>query len=167
MTNDGTIAVWLGLAVLAGLAASLGFHAGVPVLPLFLCGLALVCALHRPSRAFVMEKAGKAFSGSTSRLALIVFGAMLIWQLVGIELALLMAGDVLAYVEVVAAVSLIAANTRLAPLKVMLKQRADALRQGVVVRLRATPRSVRAPRPRGRKAPSAGDSDGAAAWAFA
>lgn len=164
MTNDRTIAVWLGLAALAGFGASLGFHAGVPVLPLFLCGLALICALHRPSRDFVMEKAGKAFSGSTLRLGLIVVGAMLIWQLVGIELALLMAGDVLAYVEVVAAVSLIAANTRLAPLKAALRRRLDALRLDIG-RLRGAPRPTRAKRPRRSKAPPAGDSDGG--WAFA
>lgn len=167
MTNDRTIAVWLGLAVLAGLAASLGFHAGAPVLPLFLCGLALICALHRPSRTFVMEKAGKAFSGSALRLALIVFGAMLIWQLVGIELALLMAGDLLAYVEVVGAVSLIAANTRLAPLKAALRRRLDALRLDIAGQLRGPPRSARSQRPRRSKAPPAGDSEGAAGWAFA
>lgn len=166
MTDNGTTGVWLGLATLAGFGAGLVFRLGTPVLPLFLCGLALTCALHRPSRKFVMEKAGKAFSGSTLRLALIVVGAMLIWQLVGIELALLMAGDVLAYVEVVAAVSLIAANTRLAPMKARLKQRLDALRLGVVIRLRAAPRSIRAPRPPRRNAPPAGDSDGDAGWAF-
>ncbi len=142
MPNDTTTAIWLGLAVLSGLAASLSFHEGTPVLPLVLCGLALICALHRPSREFVMEQAGKAFSGSTLRLALIVVGAMLIWQLVGIELALLMAGDVLAYVEVVGAVNLIAANTRLAPLKAALRRRLDGLR-----------RAAR-PDPRGRSGPA-------------
>ena len=42
-----------------------------PGLPLVLCGLALIRAAHRPSRDFVMEKAGKAFSGSTLRAVLI------------------------------------------------------------------------------------------------
>ncbi len=167
MTEEGTTAVWLGIAALAGLCASLSFHAGVPALPLVLCGLALTCALHPPSRAFVMAKAGKAFSGSTLRLGLIVVGAMLIWQLVGIELALLMAGDVLAYVEVVGAVGLIAANTRLAPLKAAVRRRLDGLRLAIAGRARRAPRSTRARRPRGSKAPPTSDGDGAPVWAFA
>lgn len=106
----------------------------------------------------------KLFSGSALRSALILFGALMLIQLLPVELALLAAGDVLAYVEVVAAVSLIAANTRLKPLA-----RAMTVRmQAIILRLRPRPMIARQARTRPalrRKAPPA-DSDGRG-WAFA
>lgn len=160
--------VWLGFGLLAGLAAVPGLAAGgVPLLPLFLCGLCLACAAQEPSRTLVMRMIGKVLAGSILRLVLIVVGVALIWQLVGIELAFLMAGDVLAYVEVVAAVSLIAANTRLAPIRAGLVRRIEAVRAKSALRWSGVRRSVRAIRRPGRKPPRADDAEGGAVWAFA
>jgi hypothetical protein len=160
--------VWLALGMLAGLAAMPGLAAdGTPLLPLFLCGLCLACAAHGASRDRVMGMIGKVLAGSTLRLVLIVVGVALTWQLVGIELAFLMAGDVLAYVEVVAAVSLITANTRLAPLRAGIVRRIAAFRVGSSISWSGVRRSVRALRRPGRKPPRADDAEGRAVWAFA
>ncbi|MFJ6025233.1 hypothetical protein ACIQC9_11635 [Brevundimonas sp. NPDC092305] len=104
-----------------------------------------------------------AFSGSALRSAIIVAGALLMIQLLPVELALLAAGDILAYVEAAAAVSLIAANTRLRPLV-----RATGARVGTVVsRLRplASGRQARVRLTVRRKAPPPADSEGPS-WAF-
>lgn len=160
--------VWLGFGLLAGLAAVPGLAAGgAPWLPLFLCGVCLACAAHPPSRAQVMAGIDRVFAGSTLRLVLILVGVALIWQLVGIELAFLMAGDVLAYVEVLAAVSLIAANTRLAPIRARAVQRIQAVRTGLLFLRAGIGRSTRAVRRARRKRPRADDADAGAAWAFA
>tara|TARA_R110002167_G_scaffold189490_2_gene391624 strand:- start:473 stop:976 length:504 start_codon:yes stop_codon:yes gene_type:complete len=160
--------VWLGFGLLAGLAAMPGLAAGgAPLLPLFLCGLCLACAVHGPSRDRVMRMIGKVLAGSTLRLVLIAVGAALIWQLVGIELAFLMAGDVLAYVEVVAAVSLIAANTRLAPIRAGMVRRIEAVRAELSIRWSGVRRSVRATHRSGRKPSRADDVEGRAVRAFA
>ena len=98
---------------------------------------------------------------------MILIGAMMLWQLVGVELALLMAGDVLAYAEVLAAVSLIAANTRLAPVRARLVRRLDGLRGEVVVRFIRASRAIRTVRPPRFGSPPRDDEDGAGARAFA
>ena len=160
--------VWLGFGLLAGLAAVPGLAAGTaPLLPLCLCGLSLACAAHGPSRDRVMQAIGKVLAGSTLRLVLIAVGAALIWQLVGIELAFLMAGDVLAYVEVVAAMSLIATNARLAAIRTDIVRRIAAVRAGLSIPWSGVRRSVRAVRRPGRKPSRADDAEGPAAWAFA
>lgn len=159
---------WLGFGLLAGLAAVPGLASGgAPLLPLFLCGLCLACAAQEPSRNLVMRMIGKVFAGSTLRLVLIAVGVALVWQLVGIELAFLMAGDVLAYVEVLAAVSLITANTRLAPIRAGIVRRIAAARTEVSIRWSGARRRVRALRRPGRKPSRADDADGRAVWAFA
>lgn len=123
MFDDHADAHWLVLALLAGLAAVPGLLAGgIPLLPLFLAIAGLACAAHRPSRAFVLEKVQAAFSGSVLRTVAILTGALLMFQLMPFELALLMAGDVLAYVEVLAAVSLITAHTRMPLIKARLRR---------------------------------------------
>jgi hypothetical protein len=166
--DDRKTPVWLGLGLLAGLAAVPGLAAGgAPLLPLILCGLFLACAMHRPSRARVMDLCLAAVSGSTLRLVVILVGALLIWQLVGIELAFLMAGDVLAYVEVVAALSLIAANTRLAPVRARAAQRLRTLGAALSPRRLGIGRAARALRRTRRKPPRADDGEGRAVWAFA
>lgn len=160
--------VWLGFGLLAGLAAVPGLAAGgAPLLPLFLCGLSLACAAHEPSGDRVMKTIGKVLAGSTLRLVLIAVGVALIWQLVGIELAFLMAGDVLAYVEVVAAVSLVAANTRLASIRADIVRRIAAVRAGLSIPWSGVRRSVRAIRRPGRKPSRADDAEERAVWALA
>lgn len=166
--DDRQKIVWLGFGLLTGLAALPGLAAGGgPLLPLFLCGLCLACAVHQPSRTRVMEGVGKVLAGSTLRLILIVVGVALIWQLVGIELAFLMAGDVLAYVEVVAAVSLIAANIRLAPIRAQVAGRVRALGANLSFRRLGIGRAVRALRRTRRKPPRVDDGEAGAVWAFA
>lgn len=164
-----TVATWFAFAGLSGwwsLAAAGAGEGG------FLSGLlailALGCALNVGVRDRVMAGLLWAFSGPGLRIVLIVIGTAFLWQLVGVELALLMAGDVLAYVEVVAAVSLIAARTRLGPIRAALAVR---VRQ-VAARVRAWPavlaRSARAVRPVRPTPPPPEDGDGAfEGWALA
>lgn len=103
------------------------------------------------------------FSGSALRSAIIIGGALLMIQFLPAELALLAAGDALAYVEAAAAVSLIAANTRLKPLV-----RAMRIRVGTVVaRLRPLASGRQAGvRPAVRRKAPPTDSEGRG-WAFA
>ncbi|MFN3932409.1 MAG: hypothetical protein ACK4JY_11740 [Brevundimonas sp.] len=163
------VAVWLALAGLTGWWSLMAVGAGESAfLPGLLAVVALGCALDAGVRERVMAGTLWAFSGSGLRLVVIVLGAAFLWQLVGVELALLMAGDVLAYIEVVTAVSLMAARTRLAPVKAALVVR---MRQAVAI-LRTWPavlaRSARAARPVRRRPPPADDGDGALPdWALA
>ncbi|MBW8304708.1 MAG: hypothetical protein K0M78_12400 [Brevundimonas sp.] len=156
------MAVWFALAALTGCWSLLALGTGSGAfLPGLLAAVALGCAVDAGVRDRVMAGILRAFSGSTLRVVVIVVGAAFLWQLVGVELALLMAGDVLAYVEVVAAVSLIAARTRLGPVRAALAVR---VRQGAA-RLRRWPavlaRSARAARTVRRTPPPADDGDGA------
>lgn len=160
-----SVAVWFTLAGLAGGWSLLALGAGgAAFLPGLLAVIALSCAVNAGVRERVMDKVLWALSGSGLRAVVIVVGASMLWQLVGIELALLMAGDVLAYVEVLAAVSLIAANTRLRPIKARLVERLRPMRTAVRRIARAS-RAIRAVRPP-RTAPP-GEDDPGGAFAFA
>jgi len=138
--------VWLILALIAAPAALAGSGLG-----LFVSLTALVAAVHRPTHDRVIEKAHWAVSGGVLRVMLVTLGAALIFQLVGVELAVLIAGDVLAYVELLVAVSLIAANARFkvirarvrsfgvqGPVRVLYRRGRRAVRT-VVIRLRTPP----------------------------
>lgn len=166
--NDDTIPIWLGLAAIALVWAVTGLiEGGVPWLPLLSCGLALICAVHEPSRTIVVMKTCAFVLARPHRWLLIVVGAGLLWQLVGVELALFMAGDVLAYVELVTAVGLISAKARLAPLLTAVNARLTALRERLtapVVRVFRASRRIRIGRP---CRPADKDCDDAAGWAFA
>lgn len=165
---DRRVAVWFAMAGLTALWGLFALAAGDGgLLPGLLSALALGCAVDTRIRDRVMGKAMWAFSGSGVRAAIILFGAMMLWQLVGVELALLMAGDVLVYVEALAAVSLIAANTRLKPLMATAANRLAGATAALTVRRRAVVRAIRSARPVRRKPGRADDADGAAAWAFA
>ena len=157
--------LWFGLALTAGLAAAPGLLAGgFPLLPLFLAVVGLACVAHRPSRAFVTDKLGEAFGGGRIRSLVIVAGAILMIQILPMELALLMAGDVLAYVEVVAAVSLIAGQARWPLFKARLARRVQATAQ---IWRRPAARVRRAVAGRRPARPPSGDDDGrAAAWGW-
>jgi hypothetical protein len=160
--------VWSVLAGLAGFWSLVGLGAGEGAfLPGLLGIIALGCAVNTGIRDRVMDKVLWAFSGSGLRAVVILTGAMMLWQLVGVELALLMAGDVLAYVEVLAAVSLIAANTRLGPLKARLVERLDPLRRKIVIPFARASRAIRAIRPPRPGSPPADDGDPAGPFAFA
>jgi hypothetical protein len=86
-------------------------------------------------------------------------------QLLPLEIALFMAGDVLAYVEVLAAVGLIAANARVRVIRGLIGAKADQWR--AAVRRRIANRMPRVARPAARRRPPAPDDDPAAGWAFA
>lgn len=107
----------------------------------------------------------KAFSGSAVRNTLVVGGALMLIQFLPAELALLAAGDALAYVEVMAAVSLMSANTRLRPLLASAKVRMKAAVAALHPRP-ASARAARTPRPAVRREAPPADTDGAG-WAFA
>ncbi|WP_374515657.1 hypothetical protein [Brevundimonas sp.] len=161
--------MWLALAGLTGGWSLTAVGAGDgALLPALLSVVALGCALDDRLGDRVMAGALRAFSGSGLRLVAIVVGAAFLWQLVGLELALLMAGDVLAYVEVLAAVSLIAARTRLGPVRAALgawmRQAPPRLRAWLAV----LARSARAARPvRRRPSPAVDDDAATGIWACA
>lgn len=163
-----SVAVWFALAGLAGgwSLFALGADGGA-FLPGLLAVIALGCAVNAGVRDRVMDKVLWAVSGSGLRAVVIVIGAAMLWQLVGVELALLMAGDVLAYVEVLAAVSLIAAHRRLRPVKARLVERLDPVRREVVIRFGRASRAIRAVRPPRPLSPPMDDDDRARAFAFA
>ncbi|WP_298745655.1 hypothetical protein [uncultured Brevundimonas sp.] len=155
------MAVWFALAGLGGCWSLMALGAGEGAfLPGLLAVVALGCAVDAGVRDRVMAGVLWAFSGSGLRAVVIVIGAAFLWQLVGVELALLMAGDVLAYVEVVAAVSLIAARTRLGPVRAALAVRVRRMAAKVRRWPAVLARSARAARPVRRRPPPADDGDG-------
>jgi hypothetical protein len=161
-----TTAPWLliaaGLAVmtLSGLAAH-----GTPFIPALLCVIAAACAVHVPTRGRVMDKLLWAFSGSAVRSVLIIVGALMLIQLLPLEMALLLAGDVLVYLEAVMAISLLAAGTRLRPMRAVIVARAAEVITRLTARRRDAVRAIRTPRSGRPRRPASDDSDGA--WAFA
>ncbi|MBU1385773.1 MAG: hypothetical protein KKG14_03700 [Alphaproteobacteria bacterium] len=164
-----TVAAWFALAGLTGCWSLMALGAGEgAVLPGLLALVALGCAVDAGVRERVMTGTLWAFSGSGLRVLAILIGTAFLWQLVGVELALLMAGDVLVYVEVLAAVSLMAARTRFGPVRAALAARVRL----IVDRLQTWPavaaRSARAARPVRRRPPPTDDADGGmASWALA
>ncbi len=138
-------------------------HGGV-VLPGLVTLFAGAALMDLRVRGRIVGWATDAFSGSVLRSVIIVGGALLMIQFLPAELALLAAGDILAYVEAAAAVSLIAANTRLKPLVRAMGARVEAM----VARLRplASGRQAGVRPTVRRKAPPPADSEGRG-WAFA
>lgn len=142
MTKSETCTVLAMIALVAG-AAMQG-----SLLMFGVCGLLMVFAAHDRTREIVLDGCARALIRTPWRATLITIGALLIWQLVGVELALLMAGDVLAYVEVFVAVNLIAAQGRWRLMKRVAIARVKTSLDGLRVRFRPrAPRRVRAPRP--------------------
>jgi hypothetical protein len=166
MDSWQTTALWLvaagGLAVmtLTGLAAH-----SLPFIPALLCVIAVACALHAPTRGRVLHKLLWAFSGSALRSVLIIAGALMLIQLLPLEMALLLAGDVLVYLEAVMAISLLAAGTRLRPMRAVIVARGGAVMTRLTARRRDAVRAIRTSRPGGPRRPAPDDSG--AAWAFA
>ncbi|MDO9608580.1 MAG: hypothetical protein Q7J26_08660 [Brevundimonas sp.] len=161
MDRDGLI--WFGLAIAAALVAMPGVLAGG--LPLFLVCLGLACTLHAGSRRLIVSATLRLLSRGALRTALIVLGAVMLIQLLPLEMALFMAGDVLAYVEVLAAVGLIAANARVRVIRGMIEAKTDQWR--AAVRRRIGHRKSRAARPSARRRPPSPDDNPATGWAFA
>lgn len=164
MDRDGLI--WFGLAITAALVAMPGVLAGgLALLPLFIVCVGLACTLHSGSRRLVVSTTLRLLSRGALRTAIIVLGAVMLIQLLPLELALFMAGDVLAYVEVLAAVGLIAANARVQVIRGMIEAKTDQWR--AAVRRRIANRTPRVGRPSARRRPPSPDDDPAAGWAFA
>lgn len=155
-----TAAAGLALMTLSGLAAH-----SLPFIPALLCVIAAACAVHAPTRGRVTDKLLQVFSGSTLRSVLIIVGALMLIQLLPLEMALLLAGDVLVYLEAVMAISLLAAGTRLRPVRAVVVARAAEVLTRLTARRRDAVRAIRTARPGGRRLPAPDDSD--PAWAFA
>lgn len=157
--------VWIavaGVCVLWSIAAALS-GTGVSA-PLLIGTSALIFGVNADARRWAMDKLSWALSGSSIRLVLVMIGVIMLWQTVGLELALFAAGDVLAYLEVLTAVSVMAAQARLAPVRVMMVRRVTALVQP----LRRLNLRIRKRRIRPRTPPPSGDAGGpAVVWAFA
>ena len=163
---DRAVFFWFGLALAAVSAATPALLAGgFPLLQLFIAGVGLACTAHAGSRALVIGAAMRLLSRGALRTMLVVLGGLMLIQLLPIELALLMAGDVLAYVEVLAAVSLIAANARVRLIRVAIAEKLGPW--ATTVRRRLVRRASRSVRPAAPRRPSPPDDEPAGAWAFA
>jgi len=165
IVKDRDSSLWFavaGVCVLWTVATALS-GAGVSA-PLLIGALALMFGVNGEARRWVEGKLSWALSGSALRLVLVMIGVMMLWQTVGLELALFAAGDVLAYLEVLTAVSLMTAQARLAPVRAAMTRRMTALLQP----LRRWKLGSRARRIRPKTPPSSSDADGpAGVWAFA
>ena len=148
-------ALWTIINVLSGAGAAL---------PVLIGATALVCSVNRGARGWLMDKLWWTFSGSFLRFMLVMIGVMMLWQTVGLELAMFAAGDVLAYLEVLTAVSLMAAQARLAPVKAATARRfSELMRRVMRLRPRRRTRRIRSKTP-----PSSSDADRpAGVWVFA
>jgi len=158
--------LWLGLSLIATLAAMPALLAGgFPWLLLFAACAGLTCDVHGDSRRLVLVSALRLLSRGSLKTLLIVLGALMLIQLLPLEIALLLAGDVLAYVEVATAVGLIAANTRFKVIRVVVITKIAGWRT-VSIRYiaRRAARSVRLGRPSRR--PSSREDKPAGDWAF-
>lgn len=165
--KDDNSQAWLAVACFCVIwtiwAVFSGACTGV-AMPALIGAGALLCNINQGVRRWVTDKLSWAFSGSSLRLVLVMIGVMMLWQTVGLELALFAAGDVLAYLEVLTAVSLMGAQTRLAPIKAVMARRLAAVLQPL---RRLKPR-IRMRRIRPRTPPPSNDADGpAGVWAFA
>lgn len=160
---DRETLVWISLALIAAVAAAPALGAGsIPWLALFLLTVTLSCAAHDGSRRLVMETARRHLNDHALRTTIIVVAAMPVVFLLPVELALLMADGVLTYLEVLAAVSLIAANTQFKVVKARVRR--FIARAPVRVAYRRGRRSVKTALTRLRAPPSEDDDP---AWAFA
>lgn len=152
-----------GLALVWSMvAAAMG---GGLLLPILVCGLAGGCAASEATRRRVDGWLAYAFSGRLWRTAIIVAGALMLIQLLPLELAVLMAGDILVYLEAVAAVSLIAASTRLKAVMADMENRVRPMLR--TLRPRLTPGGRRATRRPARRPAPDDDAEGPGfAWAI-
>ena len=164
MQSDNPMA-WRAIAGVCALWAVAAAFSGAGVsAPLLIGALALICGVNADARRWTTGKLSWALPGSALRLVLVMIGVMMLWQTVGLELALFAAGDVLAYLEVLTAVSLMTAQARLAPVRAAMTRRVTALMQPLRrLKLRSRARRIRPKTP-----PSSSDADGpAGVWAFA
>lgn len=164
MKEDGSRG-WLAVASFCAIWTIWAVFSGSGVaMPALIGAGALLCDINPGARRWIMDKLSWAFSGSSLRLVLVMIGVMMLWQTVGLELAFFAAGDVLAYLEVLTAVSLMAAQTRLAPVKAAMARRfSELMRRVMRLRLRRRTRRIRPKTP-----PSSSDADRpAGVWVFA
>lgn len=153
---------WFAFGAMAALVTVFGMATGaVPIAAAFLAGVGLLCAAHPPSRDFVLEKTLAALTREASMSAATVVLALLLIQTLPFDLAFVLAGDALAYIDVVAAVSLLALGARLAPLRASLKRRLARTGKTLPVRADASCRRRREPRQR-RKPTREDDGEGRA-----
>lgn len=160
---DRNVFFWFGLAAVSAATPAL-MAGGFSLLLLFIAGVGLACSAHAGSRALVIGAAMRLLSRGVLRTTLVVLGGLMLIQLLPIELALLMAGDVLAYVEVLAAVSLIAANARVRVIRTAI---AEKLGPWATTVRRLARRASRSLRPAASRQPSPPDDEPAGAWAVA
>lgn len=157
---DRETVIWISLGLIAAVAAASA--PGVPLIPLLLMTIALAGAAHDGSRRLVIETARRHLNDHALRTTLIVIAAAPVVFLLPVELALLMADGVLTYLEVLAAVSLIAANTRFK----LIRSRIETgfSRKPLRLVFRRGKRSIRTVLARLRKPPPPDEDP---AWAFA
>lgn len=126
-----------------------------------LLGLALAATAHLPTRRQAENVLRGLFSyGLFCGLLIVIVGAMFI-QLLPLELALFAAADIIAYLEVAAALALVSTQLRLSTLRKDLVQR---VRSVVTPLMRRRGRAERTRRVRPPRTPSSDDPEG---WAFA
>lgn len=155
--KDNTL-IWLG--VTSGLTVWTGLS-GAALLPFALLVVAAACAAHPPTRGIVEGKLHALFSYGFVRGCLIVMAGAMFIQFLPLEIALFAAADILAYVEVAAALTMIAANVRLRAVRALVVRRWRVARDRIE---RRASRAIRVVRRRLDQPKASDDPDG---WAFA
>lgn len=148
LATTACLAVWAAISSMA-------------LLPFALLVVSMACAAHAPTRQVVGNWLVGLFSYGFVRGCLIVLAGAMFIQFLPLELALFAAADILAYVEVAAAMTLIAANVRLKALRGVVVRRWQAVRVRIV---RRVGRAIRVIRTRPVRPRASDDPDG---WAFA
>ena len=112
---SGRDRVWLAVTAVVAVwvFGLMSTNASLPLLPGFLLVVMVAGACSRRTSDFVVAQLASLFSYGTLRAVIIVFGAALVIQVLPLELALLASGEVLAYVELLVAMSFVAGQVRL------------------------------------------------------
>ena len=150
--------IWLGLTAGLSVWAALS---GAALMPFALLVVAAACAAHAPTRRIVEGHLDALFSYGFLRGCLIVMAGAAFIQFLPLEIALFAAADILAYVEVAAALAMIAANVRLKAVRAVIVRRWQGIQTRTV---RRAGRAFRIVRRRLDRLKPSDDPDG---WAFA
>lgn len=159
-----TTEVWLGIFAVITVWTAL---TGGALLPMSLMFVVAACTVHASTRDRVMSWLVGLFSYGFLRGCVLILGGAVMIQFLPLEMALFAAADILAYVEIAAAVALIAANVRLRAVATIAARRIQGILTRVVRRAGRAFRSARRPlqRPASTDGPDRwGPSPAALSW---
>jgi hypothetical protein len=128
----GSVRVWWALAAVAfALGAYFLTQGSVPVLAGLICVVCTTCALSVSHRRWVQDWLVWSFSGSAIRSSLIIGGALALIHFIPLELAVLLMGDVIVYVELLVAVSLIRSANIISHVSETVRGRVSTVRSSI------------------------------------